>query len=141
LRTFGGQLFRLPQHLQRLRHSLAICGIEPDLKLSEFARIAEDLIARNHPLFAAGDDLGLSIFVTPGPYAALSGQRTGKPTVGLHTFPLAFDLWADKYADGVSLVTTSIQQVPPHCWPPELKCRSRMHYYLADREAAAKEPG
>jgi branched-subunit amino acid aminotransferase/4-amino-4-deoxychorismate lyase len=25
--------------------------------------------------------------------------------------------------------------------PPELKCRSRIHFYLADREAAAKQPG
>ena len=30
---------------------------------------------------------------------------------------------------------------PRACWPPELKCRSRMHYYLADRQADARYPG
>ena len=38
-------------------------------------------------------------------------------------------------------MTTAVRQVPGDCWPSELKCRSRMHYYLADREAAAIEPG
>ena len=141
LRTFGGRLFRVERHLARLRHSLEICGIDPGLPLAEFGRIGEDLVARNHPLLAPEDDLGLSIFVTPGPQAALSGGRQASPTVGLHTFPLAFDLWAARYAEGVSLVTTVIQQVPAECWPPELKCRSRMHYFLADAQAAAKEPG
>ena len=141
LRTFAGRLFRLPKHLARLEHSLAVCGLDPGLSSGEFAHIAEELVAHNHPLLAAGDDLGLAIFVTPGTYAALACGRKSVPTVGLHTFPLAFGLWAGAYARGVSLVTTAIEQVPPQCWPAELKCRSRMHYFLADSAAAAKEPG
>jgi branched-chain amino acid aminotransferase len=151
LRTFGGRLFRTERHLQRLRHSLDVCGIEPGIGGDEFAAIADELVAHNHPLLAQGDDLGLSIFITPGLYSPLMGQRALGPltsdirphsaTVGLHTFPLAFPLWAGAYLHGISLVTTSIQQVPPRCWPAELKCRSRMHYFRADKEAAAKEPG
>ncbi len=38
------------------------------------------------------------------------------------------------------MVTTDVEQVSPRCWPPSLKCRSRMHYYLADRQAAARDP-
>jgi branched-chain amino acid aminotransferase len=140
LRTFKGRLFRTERHLERLRHSLDICGIKPPIEVAEFGRIADELAARNHPLISSGDDLGLSIFVTPGAYPAIAG-RESPPTVGLHTFPLAFSRWAKGYRDGVSLVTTSIQQVPPQCWPAELKCRSRMHYFLADKEANAKEPG
>jgi branched-chain amino acid aminotransferase len=45
------------------------------------------------------------------------------------------------YDEGQTLVTTSVRQVPSECWPAELKCRSRMHYYLADHEARVKEPG
>src|SRR5205807_1582292 len=136
LRTFHGRLFRTARHLERLRHSLDVCGIDPPIDMAEFGRIAEELVARNHPLLAPGDDLGLAIFVTPGAYAALAG-RESPPTVGLHTFPLAFSRWAKSYRGGVALVTTSIEQVPPQCWPAELKCRSRMHYYLADKQADA----
>jgi branched-chain amino acid aminotransferase len=140
LRTFHGQLFRAARHIERLRHSLDICGIEPPIDIAEFGRVANELATRNHPLLTPGDDLGLVIFVTPGAYPALAGRET-PPTVGLHTFPLAFNRWARAYRKGAALATTSVQQVPPRCWPAELKCRSRMHYYLADKEANAKEPG
>jgi branched-subunit amino acid aminotransferase/4-amino-4-deoxychorismate lyase len=58
----------------------------------------------------------------------------------MHTFPLPFQLWSDKYAAGQRLVTTDVEQVPASSWPPELKCRSRMHYYLADRYARNIDP-
>lgn len=141
LRTFGGRLFRLERHLERLANSLNICGLDPGLSRDDFVRIAQRLVEHNHPLLEQGDDLGLCVFVTPGPYAAISSGRRDGPTIGLHTFPLAFGLWARHYAEGVSLVVTPIEQVSPRCWPAELKCRSRMHYYLADRQAAAIEFG
>jgi len=144
LRTFGGKLFRLDKHLDRLSRSLEIIGVDPGLTRSELATIAEDLVRRNFPAISPGGDLGLSIFVTPGPYAtfAASGfaQRSG-PTVGMHTYELPFHLWAGKYETGESLVVTPFEQVPPTSIPSELKCRSRMHYYLADRAARAIEPG
>ena len=142
LRTFGGKLFRLDRHLQRLAHSLEIVGIDPGMPLAELGRVAEDLAARNHALFDPADDLGQSIFVTPGPYATFDtvAPRAG-PTVGIHTYPLPFHLWHDKYEAGQSLVVTDVVQVPAACWPAELKCRSRMHYYLADKQARQIEPG
>ena len=59
----------------------------------------------------------------------------------IHAFPLAFASWAGAYDAGVALRSVSTTQIPPSCWPIELKCRSRMHYHLADREARAAEPG
>jgi branched-subunit amino acid aminotransferase/4-amino-4-deoxychorismate lyase len=38
------------------------------------------------------------------------------------------------------VVISDVRQIPPNCLPPELKCRSRMHFYLADRRAAARRP-
>jgi branched-subunit amino acid aminotransferase/4-amino-4-deoxychorismate lyase len=142
LRTFGGQLFRLDLHLDRLARSLAIVGVDPGLARGEFARIATELAAQNHKLLEDGDDLGLTIFVTPGPYAAFAAVARHKgPTVGIHTQPLPFGAFADKYDTGESLVVSDIRQVPAACWPAELKCRSRMHYFLADRLARDREPG
>ena len=141
LRTFGGRLFRIERHLERLRHSLEVCGLQSAIAPNELAKICKRLAAENHAILHSADDLGLVIFVTPGPNAAIADGRDAGPTVGVHTFPLAFDLWADLYAAGANLVLTPIEQVSPHCWPPELKCRSRMHYYLADRHAAAIERG
>ncbi|QDU31119.1 D-alanine aminotransferase [Anatilimnocola aggregata] len=142
LRTFNGQLFELPRHLKRLARSLEIVGIDPGVSMAELDARARELAARNHALLQPGDDLGLSMFVTPGIYGTFvaAGGATG-PTIGMHTYPLPFGSWVNKYEQGETLVLTDVRQVPNECWPAELKCRSRMHYYLADRRARQLEPG
>jgi branched-chain amino acid aminotransferase len=142
LRTFGGKLFRLDMHLARLRRSLDVVGVDPGLTDAEFTQIAGEIAAHNHKLLDPADDLGLTIFVTPGVYPLYAaGSLKPGPTIGIHTVPLPFGAWAAKYQTGESLVVTGVMQVPLACWPPELKCRSRMHYYLADKRAREIEPG
>ena len=141
LRTFGGQLFRLPQHLDRLARSLEIVGIDPGLSAADLTQIAETLVALNFRLLDPADDLGLTIFVTPGVYGAYAGLAAPGPTVCLHSQPLAFGQWAEKYRTGESLYVADARHVPASCWPTELKCRSRMHFFLADKQARAREPG
>jgi branched-subunit amino acid aminotransferase/4-amino-4-deoxychorismate lyase len=141
VRTFGAKPFRLADHLARLKQSLEVIDIDPGVPTDELDRVARELVARNHRLLQPADDQGLSIFVTPGTYRSYASGDAGGPTVCLHTYPLPFALWASKYEHGQALVTTDVRQVPPECWPPNLKCRSRMHYYLADHRAEQIEPG
>lgn len=140
IRTFGGKLFRLEQHLQRLQRSLEIVGVVPEESLERIGELATDIAARNHALVEDGDDIGLAIFVTPGAYASYSAFGPAGPGVGMYAFPMPFGMWAEKYETGQRLVTAQTRQVSTLNWPAELKCRSRMHYYLADREARAKDP-
>jgi branched-chain amino acid aminotransferase len=140
MRTFGGRLFRVDEHLRRLEHSLSIVGGSSGYSVDELQGFAEEIVQRNHSLLAEGDDLGLSLFVTPGPYSTFHPEG-GRSLVGMHTYPLAFQLWADRYDAGQSLMVTEVTQVPSSCWPAELKCRSRMHYHLADKRAREMEPG
>jgi len=140
LRTFAGKLFRLEEHLARLKRSLEIIELTPPLSLEEIGRLATELTAQNYALLEEGDDLRLSIILTPGEHPVFSDRRQSQPTICLHTHPLAFHLWAEKYEEGQVLLSTEVRQVPGACWPAELKCRSRMHYYLADRRAAAADP-
>ena len=136
LRTFGGSLYRLPEHLARFEQSLEVVGIDLGRSMRELEQTAKELVARNHRLLHAEDDLGLAIFATPGPYPALAPSAEDEATICLHTYPLPFSIWAEKYEQGCALATTDVRQTPPECWPSRLKCRSRMHYYLADRQAA-----
>jgi branched-subunit amino acid aminotransferase/4-amino-4-deoxychorismate lyase len=142
LRTFAGKLFRLDMHLARLARSLEIVGVDPGLTLAELGQIATGLVQQNRALIDPADDLGATIFVTPGmsPAYSVVAPHQG-PTVCVHTQPLSFSPWAEKYRSGESLVVTDVAQVPAACWPAELKCRSRMHYYLADKKAREIEPG
>jgi branched-subunit amino acid aminotransferase/4-amino-4-deoxychorismate lyase len=134
LRTFRHKVFRLDEHLARLRHSLEIVDLQPETITSQIAAAIPEFVERNKSFLAADDDWSILAFATPG----ISGAD--RPTVCVHGYPLPFARWAGQYEAGVRVVISDVQQIPPESLPPELKCRSRMHFYLADHRAAA-EPG
>jgi len=140
LRTFGGSLFRLDAHLARLRRSLEIVGLDPRIASRDLGQAAERLIDVNLQR-ERQSELGLAILVTPGTWNASHAAGWPQPRVMMHTHRLAFGRWAPLYDRGATLVTVDIRQVPQACWPRELKCRSRMHYYLAGMQAESKQPG
>jgi branched-chain amino acid aminotransferase len=139
VRTFRKELFRLDDHLHRLAQSLHFVGFDIGMSMEELGQTVRQLVAHNAQLVAPEDELGLVIFVTAGEYPTYAGGAAGSvrtsPTVCAHTFPLPFELWASKLLSGIHLVTPSIRHVPPQCYDPKMKCRSRMHYYLADQQA------
>jgi len=135
LRTFGGQLFRADLHLERLRRSLEIIGGDAAILCEEVEVALKGMIDRNRASIAEGDDWSVEVFITPGKLASAA-----KPTVCVRGYPLPFHNWAAQYEAGIEAVIVDVRQVPENCWPTELKCRSRMHYFLADREAEAKQP-
>jgi branched-subunit amino acid aminotransferase/4-amino-4-deoxychorismate lyase len=139
LRTFGGVVFRLAEHLDRLAHSLEIVGMDLLAIGSDLPAVVTEVARRGRSGLDDGDDIGIVIFVTPpSDQAAQTGAAYG--TLAVYAAPLAFGDWADKYQGGQRLVLSGRRQVPTSCWPSELKCRSRMHYYLADQEARRCDP-
>lgn len=144
VRTYHHRLFRLEDHLQRLYRSLNYVGFDIRMSTGEFGEHLEALTEHNVSLIRAEDDLGLVVFVTAGEiekYAAHEGLKVhAGPTVCAHTFPIDFESLADKLQHGVQLVTPSIRHVPPQCYDPNMKYRSRMHYYLADQQAQLVNP-
>jgi branched-subunit amino acid aminotransferase/4-amino-4-deoxychorismate lyase len=135
LRTFGGKVFRLDEHLHRMRRSLEIVGLDAPRLVSELADAIPQFVARNVGQIAAEDDWSIAAFVTPG----IVGS--GTPTVCVHGGPLPFGQWANFFDEGLATVISDVRQVPDNCWPSDLKCRSRMHYFLAEAQAKARRPG
>jgi branched-chain amino acid aminotransferase len=133
LRTFRGQVFRLEQHLARMRRSLEIVGLDAAGITKDLATAIPDFVAKHGGQIPAESDWSITAFATPGIH--------GQPTICVHGGPLPYERWAMQYERGVPVVVSEIRQVPDDCWPSELKCRSRMHYYLADHAAAARQPG
>jgi branched-subunit amino acid aminotransferase/4-amino-4-deoxychorismate lyase len=115
-------------------------GLSP----SQLGDISRELVAHNAELLPPGDELGLIHFVTAGEFPVYAGSagRTAdtNPTVCAHTFRMPFELWAEPMRRGQHLVTPSTRHVPPQCYDPKMKYRSRMHYYLADLEARQADP-
>src|SRR5215212_7323566 len=55
-RTFGGRIFKLREHMDRLYASLKYTGIDPGLTPSEFMEISEEVVKQNLPLLGPGED-------------------------------------------------------------------------------------
>lgn len=146
LRTICGEIFLPDDHAERLANSLHEVGVHLDKTLQSIFSAADQVASHNHRLLTHNKkpneyDLGVIVFITPGLLPAQNNGLAGKPSVSVHTFPLAYSLWADSYEHGISLRCVGIQQVPEECWPITAKVRSRLHYFLAEQEASAAEKG
>lgn len=144
VRTFRKQPFRLEDHLARLARSLRYVRFEIGMSMEELGAVARELVEHNGRLIEPAGELGLVLFVTAGEnamYAGSAGEPARlQPTVCVHTFPLPFAMWADKMREGLHVVTPSVRHVPPQCYDPNMKYRSRMHFHMADLEARLVDP-
>lgn len=143
IRTFRHRPFRQAEHLLRLRHSLSATGVASPELIDELPPIIERVVGENARLIDETDDLAISAFVTAGlnsQYARGSGLAQKSPTVCVHTFPLSFERWAGLYETGVSLITPSVRAIPRSTIDPRIKYRSRLHWFLADREVHRSDP-
>jgi branched-subunit amino acid aminotransferase/4-amino-4-deoxychorismate lyase len=143
VRTFRHQPYRLEQHLARLTRSMDALGLEPQESLTQLQHIAQQLVGFNSSLIEATNDLAVIVFVTAGESALHAGEETsraGRPTVCIYAYPLALRAAARGYEQGLSLVIPGVRHIPPAIIDPRIKYRSRLHWYLADREVRATNP-
>ena len=136
IRTFGLRPYRLDDHLDRLFRSIDAVGFSMQLDRSDLRQVVEDIVSHNAKLIDPRLDLGVSVFVTAGtsPIAPEGIAHEGL-TVCVHTYLLPFRHWADLYETGQQLVVPRIRHIPPESLDPRIKTRSRLHWYLADRQA------
>ncbi|MEZ6065077.1 MAG: aminotransferase class IV [Planctomycetaceae bacterium] len=160
VRTFHGEPFRLESHLARFDRSCQALGIVLPEAQAQLAEIVGDLAGKTADLLGDGRDFGIVMFATPGPYAAYSPFTTVRPlaigstealavresvpnlrpTLCIHPFALSFSKFAEGYRDGIALASPAVRHVPGSSIPPQVKYRSRLHWYLADREVRRIDP-
>ena len=141
IRTFGHRPFRLDEHLERLRQSLAATGIAPATLVDTLPAQIDPVLEHNRTLIADWQDLAIVLMITPGPAPGFGlDQELSRPTVCVQTIPIPPPHWAAQASAGVQLVTPSIRQTPNDVVEPGIKHRSRLHWYLADREAGRTHP-
>jgi branched-subunit amino acid aminotransferase/4-amino-4-deoxychorismate lyase len=144
LRTFCHRPFRVEEHLRRLDQSLLLTGLQPAFHHEELAARLDQVVSFNTSLIKPEDDLGIVVFVTAGMNPTYVGRQSAMAmgcTVGIHTFPLPYQQWAEKYREGVSLVVPAVKAMPVDVVDPRIKSRSRMHWHLANQAARQIEPG
>lgn len=141
-RTFRHQPFRLSDHIQRLTTSVAELGFPERYSATDLFEAAMTVLQHNCLQIHPESDLGIVLFTTAGTNATyLQGKGSTFGTTVIHTFELPFGMWRLSLESGVRLRIPSIRQISPDSLPVHLKTRNRLHWWLADKEAAAEEPG
>ena len=125
LRTANARLIDLAAHLQRFESGCRELGIELPGSWSLEEVSAECL--QRHFETTEQEELAIVWMATPG--------AGGKPTLLVHAQPLPWSRIDSLTNVGQELVVSDAQSVPAECWSPQIKTRSRLHYYLADRQA------
>jgi branched-chain amino acid aminotransferase len=144
-RTFKHKLYRWPDHLERFLDNCGRTHLDLPVDAAGLMQHAEELVRHNSSLVPDTVELALVVFATPGPVAYYLGEEgglgDGPVTLGMHTYPLPFVRYRRWLEQGAALVVPSIRQLPRDCVDPAIKMRSRMHWWLADREAQRLDPG
>ena len=145
-RTYHGVPFRLRDHLDRLWNSMAALHIDPGLTQAQLEEITADVLGRNQP--TETDDVEWTILheVSRGPAAGFRSHFTTdelRPTVIVACYPLAEKMarLAPAYETGVDLIVPDQRSLPHNLLSAAIKCRSRVHYQLANLQAEAKLAG
>jgi branched-chain amino acid aminotransferase len=139
-RTYGGRPFCLREHLDRLYGSLRLMEINCGLTIDEMERATLETLERNQPTEPHDVDWQIMHNVSRGPLAVYRSvfPEGVQPTVTINCWPLITHMggFASKYETGVSLVIPAQQTLPAHLVDPKAKTRSRLHYQMAQLQAA-----
>ena len=141
IRTFSGEPKLIHLHLQRFARGLGEAGIEID---ADVAALVHEAVDRNR--LAPGQseaDFAIGVCATPGTADIFTSLVTQPAASTLLVYAKAVDQRRERKMidEGVSLQTVPTRELPAECLPKTFKCRSRMHYWLAQRQAASIEAG
>ncbi len=140
-RTYRHRPFRLDEHIGRLTNSLSALGFPQTWTSEQLAEAAQEIVRHNAELISEKQDLGIVLFSTAGSNATYLAGLSNQTTTVIHTFVLPFQMWRSGLQQGVRLRIPGIRQIPDDCFPVEHKVRNRLHWWLADQQAAKLEPG
>ncbi len=141
-RTFGGRMFRLADHIDRLYDSLAYGRIDPGMTKAGMTAVTEEVLAANLPVLRPGEDYWVTQRVTAG-IRALDGEpqsETGA-TVMIECAPLPLRARARYFRDGIDAVTAKRPKIAPDALSPRAKTTNYLNMMLAQAEVADIVPG
>lgn len=131
VRTYGGQPFRLRDHVERFVRSCESCRVPLTASIDDLDGIAQTTIASNRAIFR-GRDFMVIMFATPG--------NRGLPTLCVHTSELDTDHYRPVTTNGARLVVPPTRHLPAECVPPSAKMRSRMFWWIAEQQVREVDP-
>jgi branched-chain amino acid aminotransferase len=140
-RTFGGRIFKLQEHIDRLYASLKYAGIDPGLSPAEMIQHTEEVVERNLPLLKPNEDMWVGQRVSRGVDAVdgLFWQHSG-PTIIIECTPLPLKARASLYRDGIEVMFPSNRRIPPESLSANVKSHNYLNMIIGDNEVRHSNP-
>jgi len=140
-RTFGGRLFKLPEHIERLYQTLRYARIDPGLTPAQMTQKTEALVAANLPLLGEGEDYWVTQRISRG-IARYEGDPVPYEgaTVVIECVPLPLKGRAHYYRDGIPVATPAVRRIAPEALSPRAKTTNYLNMTLGDLEVKARDP-
>ena len=136
-RTFGGEIFKLRAHLDRLYRSLHYTRIDPGLTEDEMERITLAVVEANRHLLGPNDDFTVNQVVSRGLVEPGLGHGAN---VSVYCMPVHFTDYAAQYVTGAKVVTPATRRTPPQSLSPKAKISGKMNHNIAQFEARSVDP-
>ena len=131
LRAYGSRLFRLRQHLARLRRSASLIGLDIPIVEQDLIAVLQEAMKRNNLT-----DAYLRITVSRGEgNIGLDPRLCPRPTVVVISLPLQ-PYPVELFNTGVSLAIVSIRRNLAAALPPMIKSLNFLNNILAKQEAS-----
>lgn len=129
IRSYGGKVFRLEQHLDRLWESAKAIWLEIPMTKEEMTRAVHDTLAANNL-----KDAYIRLVVTRGVGTlGLDPNKCERPQVIIITDSIA--LYPNElYEKGLEIITSSVPRVPPAALSPRIKSLNYLNNILAKIE-------
>ena len=139
-RTFGGKIYRLREHVERLMRSLRYVQIDPGLDADKFCTISEQVVERNAHLLGPSDDYWVILRVTRGSNNPNGPRDRAEPTVIVTCVPLPLAKRANLFRDGIEVVVPSTRRTPPESLNPAAKTHNYLNLIVAGLETQKSAP-
>lgn len=140
-RTFGGRIFRLEQHMDRLYESLKYARIDPGLSKAEMMAATESLLAKNLPALRDGEDYWVTQRISGG-VKAPDGEPIPQEgaTVVIECMPIPLRARAAMFRDGIEAQVAHRRRIAPEALSPNVKSNNYLNLMIAQKEVAALNP-
>ena len=140
-RTFGGEIFKLREHLDRLYRSCKYMRLDPGMSKDRMAELTEQVVKTNLALLDKNDDYWVIQRVTRGVEPpSHSITDAGTSTVIIQCSLIPFTSRAPLFRDGIPVITPSIRRTPPSSMSPRAKTQNYVNMVLAGLEVSSQNP-
>jgi branched-chain amino acid aminotransferase len=127
---YGGKIFKLDEHLDRLLNSLRFVKIQSPATREELKKLAIDFVRKNELV-----DAHFKIMITRGQGYVTMAKADGKPSLIIFGVPVKS--FNQEKTEGIRLKTSALRKPPPECLDARVKTLNYMNSILNKLDAYA----